>query len=240
MRIAYFDGFAGASGDMILGALLDAGLDPEALNAAIAGLGLKTLSITAEPCLKNGIRATRARVHAEETATHRHYTTIESIIDSSQLERSVKRKSKAVFLRLGEVEAGIHGVDLDKIHFHEVGALDAIADIIGAVAGLALLGVEQVYCAPLNVGSGVVACAHGTLPVPAPAALELLKGVPVYSLGQPAELVTPTGAAILTTLAKGFGPLPGMRIERIGYGAGQAELDLPNLLRLVIGEAADG
>jgi uncharacterized protein (TIGR00299 family) protein len=155
------------------------------------------------------------------------------------LDDAVKQKSLAIFRRLAEAEAKVHQIPIDQVHFHEVGAMDAIIDVVGTVSGLSCLGIEKVYCSPLHVGTGTVTCAHGTLPVPAPATAELIKGTPVFSSGVEGELLTPTGAAILTTLSSGFGPMPAMTVERIGYGAGTSEPAIPNLLRVIIGEVRE-
>jgi uncharacterized protein (TIGR00299 family) protein len=241
MRIAYFDCFAGASGDMILGALVDAGLEPDALKAQLAGLHLTHYDIQAQAVNKKGIGGSQVLVAVDQDHHHhhqRHLSDIQEIIEKSDLTPSVQQKSIQIFTRLAQAEAKVHRTNIENIHFHEVGAVDAIIDVVGAVSGLQLLKIEAVFCSPLHVGTGTVECAHGTLPVPAPATAELIKGFPVYSTGVAGELLTPTGAAILTTLATDFGPMPAMKIGTIGYGAGTAEPSIPNLLRVVIGEAA--
>ena len=240
MKIAYFDCFAGASGDMILGSLMDAGLDIERLRSELERLHLTHYDIQVKKVVKKGIGGSQAIVNVDEDHHHDHRRNldhIKEIIEKSDLEDSVKSKSIEVFMRLAEAEAKVHRTSTDHIHFHEVGAMDAIIDVVGSVAGLAALGIEKIYCSPLHVGSGTVECAHGTLPVPAPATVELIRGKPVYSSGVEGELLTPTGAAILTTLASGFGPMPSMKLIEIGYGAGTSEPAIPNLLRLIIGEA---
>lgn len=240
MKIAYFDCFAGASGDMILGALLDAGLPIERLRAEIARLHLSHYALEVEKVVKRGIGGSRAHVVIDPDRRHhphRRLSHIREIIEGSDLDGPVKERSMAVFSRLAEAEARVHRMGVDAVHFHEVGALDAIIDVVGAVTGLAALGVEQVFSSPLHVGTGTIECAHGTLPVPAPATLELIQGVPAYATGVQGELLTPTGAAVLTTLASGFGPMPAMVVNRIGYGAGAADPPIPNLLRVVLGEA---
>ncbi|OQY59513.1 MAG: TIGR00299 family protein [Desulfobacteraceae bacterium 4572_88] len=239
MKIAYFDCFAGASGDMILGALMDAGLDLESLKEELAKLRLSHFDLRKEKVHKKGISGTQAVVITEAEHEHRHLSHIEEIIGKSDLSASVKKKSIAIFRRLAEAEAKVHQTAVENIHFHEVGAMDAIIDVVGSVAGLDALGIEQTYCSPLHVGSGTVTCAHGTLPVPAPATAELTKGFPIYATGVRGELLTPTGAAILTTLSSGFGPMPAMISESVGYGAGNAEREIPNLLRVSIGETSD-
>jgi uncharacterized protein (TIGR00299 family) protein len=238
MRIAYFDCFAGASGDMILGALLDAGLPLETLKAELAKLHLSHYDIDFKSIQKRGLGGCQALVLVDQDHhkhEHRHLSHITAIIEQSDLDPSVKADSITVFRRLAEAEARVHRTAVESIHFHEVGAMDAVIDVVGAVAGLRALGIEKIICSPLHLGSGTVQCAHGILPVPAPATAELVKGKPVYSSGVQGELVTPTGAAILTTLAKDFGPMPAMTVDAIGYGAGSAERSIPNLLRLVIG-----
>ena len=242
MKIAYFDCFAGASGDMILGTLLDAGLTIERLREEIAKLHLSHYELDVEKVVKKGIGGSQAHVIIDQDHHdhhHRHLSHIREIIENSDLDGSVKEKSTAIFIRLAEAEARVHRSSLESVHFHEVGAMDAIIDVVGGVIGLTALGIDKVFCSPLHVGSGTIECAHGTLPVPAPATAELIKGKPVYSTGVKGELLTPTGAAILTTLASGFGPMPAMEIRQIGYGAGTADPDVPNLLRVTIGDARD-
>ncbi len=240
MKIAYFDCFSGASGDMVLGALLDAGLNLDSLKTEVAKLHLSHYDIKATKTLKKGIEGTQAVVDIEDHPhSHRHLHHIEEIIERSDLAEPVKRRSLEIFRRLAQAEAKVHGVEIERVHFHEVGAMDAIIDVVGAVAGLEALGIERIYCSPLHVGSGTVECAHGLLPVPAPAVAELIKGKPFYSTGVVGELLTPTGAAILTTLSSGFGPAPAMTLREVGYGAGASDPPIPNLLRLLIGEALD-
>ncbi|MDR3569969.1 MAG: nickel pincer cofactor biosynthesis protein LarC [Syntrophobacteraceae bacterium] len=242
MKIAYFDCFSGASGDMILGSLLDAGLSVDRLMEELLKLRLSHFEVRVEKVSKKGIGGSQAIVDIDDhhhNRHHRHLEDIEEIIGTSSLDESVKQKSLEIFRRLAEAEAKVHRTSVDHIHFHEVGAMDAIIDVVGGVAGLAAMGIERVYCSPLHVGSGTVECAHGILPVPAPATAELIKGKPFYSTGVLGELLTPTGAAILTTLSSGFGPFPAMTMEQIGYGAGTSEPDIPNLLRVFIGEAGE-
>jgi pyridinium-3,5-bisthiocarboxylic acid mononucleotide nickel chelatase len=239
MKIAYFDCFAGASGDMILGALVDAGVSIEELNGEIGKLGLQSISIRAEMVTKSGIGGTKIAVvggDSDHHHVHRHLHDIEAIIQGSQLDTATRRICVEIFRRLAEAEARVHRIPVDQVHFHEVGAVDTIVDVVGSVVGLQLLGVERVHCSPLNMGGGTVRCAHGELPVPAPATAELVRGKPVYSSGVNAELLTPTGAVILSTLATRFGVLPPMNVDRIGYGAGGHEMPFPNLLRLFVGE----
>ncbi len=237
-NLAYFDCFNGAAGDMIVGALVDAGADAEALTAALAGLGLDGYDLSCEKITKQGFAATQFRVALEEPSNqpHRHLSDIKRIIDKSSLSTGVKERSTRVFSRLAEAEAKVHGTTVDRVHFHEVGAVDAILDIVGAVVALELLGVERVMASPVPVGSGTVRCAHGIMPVPAPATAELLAGVPLAATPETGELTTPTGAALLTTLAESFGAVPSMRLDSTGYGAGTREGGTrPNLLRVLVG-----
>lgn len=236
MKIAYLDCFAGISGDMTLGALVDAGLPLDTLKEDLALLALKGYTIKGEEITKEGIRGTKIRVITEEQDAHRHLSDIKKIIQESSLPEEVKEDSIAIFTRLAEAEAKIHGTTPEKIHFHEVGAMDAILDIVGAVCGFRRLGIEEVYASPVRTGTGFVQCAHGLLPVPAPATLELLQGVPVYGGNIAKELVTPTGAAILSHYVKEYGSLPEMEILQTGYGAGDWDLPIANLLRLIIGK----
>jgi uncharacterized protein (TIGR00299 family) protein len=240
MKLAYFDCFSGISGDMVLGALVDAGCPIEELRAGLAGLGVSGWEISAEKVWKNGMAATYVRVRTEEQQKHRSLSSILEILEKSSLASPVKERAAAIFRRLGEAEAKVHDVPIEKVHFHEVGALDAIVDIVGAAIGFQALGIERFACSPLNVGSGTVKTAHGILPVPAPATAELLRGKPTYSSGVERELVTPTGAAIVATLCEEFGPLPKMSVAAIGYGAGTADLPgQPNVVRILVGEAAE-
>jgi len=242
VKIVYFDCFAGASGDMILGSLLDAGLSLETLRRELTKLHLTHYGVDVTRVTKKGISGSQALVTIDHHHHHHHHRglhDIKQILERSHLDPGVKQQSFRIFRRLAQAEARVHQTTVDRIHFHEVGAMDAIIDVVGSVAGLAALGVERIYCSPLHVGTGTVECAHGTLPVPAPATTELVKGKPIYSTGVQGELLTPTGAAILTTLAAGFGPMPSMTVETVGYGAGMSEFAIPNLLRLVIGESSE-
>ena len=238
VRVGYLDCFSGIAGDMLLGALVDAGLELEALRAEVAKLGIDGLAIDAEPAKRAGLAGTKVRVAVASDHSHRSLSTIERLIGEADLDPAAKDDSLRVFRRLGEVEARAHGIPVERVHFHEVGALDSIADIVGSCAGLRLLGIERLRCSPINLGSGTVRAAHGTLPVPAPATARLVEGVPTYSDGPPVELTTPTGAALAVTLSRDFGPAPAMRIDASGYGAGSRELPgRANLLRLLVGEA---
>ena len=235
MKIAYFDCFSGISGNMVLGAFLDSGLAIDDLRAELAKLKLDGYAIEATAVKKNGIAGTLVDVPITETGVHRHLPDIEAIIEQSELSDWVKDNSKAIFHRLAEAEAQVHGTTLDHIHFHEVGAMDAIVDIVGSVIALELLGIDYIMSSPIPTGHGWIVAAHGRLPVPAPATAALLKGVPSRELDVEAELTTPTGAAIIATMADKFGSPPSMFIESIGYGAGHRDLSHPNLLRVMIG-----
>ncbi|MBA7495423.1 Pyridinium-3,5-bisthiocarboxylic acid mononucleotide nickel insertion protein [subsurface metagenome] len=235
MRAAYFDCFSGISGDMVLGALVDLGWPVEELKRELDKLDLFDYRIEAKKVAKRGIFSTQIKIRATEEKKERTLEDILSILDKSKLEEKVKERSRAIFTKLASVEAKIHGKSPQKIHFHELGGLDTIIDVVGAVAGMNYLGVEKAYSSPLPLGKGFVKCSHGILPLPAPATLELLKEVPVYGSDIEAELVTPTGAAIISNLAENFGQMPPMKIEHIGYGAGQRDLTIPNLLRVSIG-----
>jgi uncharacterized protein (TIGR00299 family) protein len=239
MRIAYFDCFSGISGNMVLGALIDAGLEIDWLRRELAKLKLANYKIEASKVLKRYIAGTLVDVKTHKERVERHLGDILDIIERSDLSEEVKGTCGAIFTKLAKAEAKVHGLDVEDIHFHEVGGLDAIVDIVGSVVGLRRLGIEEVYSSPLHLGTGFVECAHGMLPVPAPATLELVRGVPTYGRDVEAELVTPTGAAIITTLAKGFGRSPLMDVETIGYGAGHRDLPIPNLLRVSIGKAVE-
>ncbi|HBD10220.1 MAG TPA: nickel pincer cofactor biosynthesis protein LarC [Syntrophobacteraceae bacterium] len=237
-RIAYFDCFSGVSGDMLLGALLDAGLGAEDLRRALGTLGITGYRLEISPERRGALMGTRCQVvvAGDEAPGHRHLGDIKRLLQGSFLDAAVKERSLAVFHDLAEAEAAAHGMSVEQVHFHEVGAVDAIVDVVGTVAGLALLGVEEVHGSPLPLGRGMVRCAHGTIPIPAPATVRLLTGVPVYDPGIQRELVTPTGAALLATLAVGFGPAPAMTLESVGYGVGaDPSDDPPNLLRVMIG-----
>jgi pyridinium-3,5-bisthiocarboxylic acid mononucleotide nickel chelatase len=235
----YFDCFSGISGDMALGALLDAGLSLDALRAELGKLNVAGWAIDAERGMRRFIAGTRAHVHAPEQPTHRHLADVRAIIEGSALAPDVKARSLRVFALLAEAEGQVHGIPAEQVHFHEVGALDAIVDIVGVVAGLALLGVEAVYASPLPLGSGWTRAAHGQLPLPAPAVLALLAtvGAPTIPDDTPAELVTPTGAALLAGLAAFR--RPPMRVARVGYGLGARDLERPNALRVWLGETTD-
>jgi uncharacterized protein (TIGR00299 family) protein len=242
MRALYFDCFAGVSGDMLVGALLDLGVDPGALKQSLASLGLTGYDIKAARVKRSGIAATKFDVEVKEISQPaRRLADIRAMIQRSELSEVTKVRSIQIFERLAEAEAHVHGVGVDQVHFHEVGAVDSIIDVVGAVLGFELLGIDRFYSSPLRVGRGTVQTEHGLLPIPAPATAELLRGVPVYSGELDGEYVTPTGAAILTSLCESFGPMPSLKIDRIGYGAGSRNPDgFPNALRLVLAEAVEG
>jgi uncharacterized protein (TIGR00299 family) protein len=237
MKLAYFDCFSGISGDMTLGALVDAGCAVEHLRTELHGLQVPGWELSAEKVWKNGMAATYVKVNTEDQSKHRSLGAILEILEKSQLAPVVRDRAGAIFRRLGEAEARVHDVPLEKIHFHEVGAVDAIVDIVGACIGFHALGIEKFACSALNVGGGTAKMAHGVLPVPAPATANLLQGKPTYSNGVQRELVTPTGAAIVATLCDSFGPQPAMSVSAIGYGAGTADLEgQPNVVRIMVGE----
>lgn len=268
MRILHFDCFAGAAGDMILGALIDAGLPLDELRGALGSLTIDRDAVWTERVNRAGIAATKFHVRGEQPpidhahdhehphpradrravdargdAEHHSHRTLEEIqrlIDRSQLSPEGKRRAKDLFLRLASVEADIHGTTVDRVHLHEVGALDSVIDIVGTVYALEFLGVKRVTASPLNLGSGSIRSAHGKYPVPAPATAQLLRGLPVYSGAQSAELLTPTGALLVSGYAEDFGGIPPMRLQRVGYGAGSRDFpDFPNVLRVFIGEQDD-
>ncbi len=240
MKIAYLDCASGISGDMTLGALVDAGVDLNLIQAGIDSLGLPSCRLVASEVKKKGFRATQIVVEHEPEHAHRHLHHITDMIDASALTDRQKDLAKRIFTRLGEAEAKVHGTTIRKVHFHEVGAVDSIADIVGSAIGWDLLGAQRIVASPIPTGSGFVTIAHGRCSIPAPATAELLTGIPLASSSVEAELTTPTGAAIVATLASEFGPPPAMTIERIGNGAGQRDLDeQPNLLRLLVGQSSD-
>ncbi|MEM9352994.1 MAG: nickel pincer cofactor biosynthesis protein LarC [Planctomycetota bacterium] len=238
MRIAYLDCASGVSGDMMLGALIDAGVDLAAVQAAVDSLGLPNCRLQTETVKKRGFRALQLTVHHEPEHAHRHLHHIEEMIERSALTSEQRRLALAIFGRVAEAEAKVHGTTIEKVHFHEVGAVDSIADIVGSAVAWSLLGVDRVECSPVPTGNGFVEIAHGRCAIPAPATGELLKGVPLAATDVEGELTTPTGAAIVAEMADAFGNLPAMSIEAIGYGAGQKDFPQANLLRLLVGESA--
>lgn len=237
MRVAYLDCSSGISGDMTLGALVDAGVPVEDIQRGLDSLGLPNCRLVASEVKKHGFRATHIEVLSEPEHKHRHLHHITDMIDRSTLSAPQQQLAKRIFIRLGEAEAKVHGTTLEKVHFHEVGAVDSIADIVGSAIGWQLLGIDRVVCSPVPTGRGTVQIAHGRVSIPAPATAELLTGIPLAESTVQAELTTPTGAAILATLVDQFGGVPSMRIDTIGYGAGTRDLDeQPNVLRLLLGD----
>jgi len=238
MKICYLDAFSGISGDMLVGALVDAGASGDAVTQALTSL-VPGATFRFEKTKRRGIGATKFHVSGGETKKHRHLSHILEMIRKAELPERAKRDATAVFTRLAEVEAAVHQVPVEHVHFHEVGAVDSIADIVGACLALNLLGVEEIHCSPINTGSGTVATEHGIMPVPAPATAALLAGKPVYARGPQAELTTPTGAALAVTLAVRFGPPPAMTLGATGYGAGSLDFaEHANVLRVMLGEGS--
>lgn len=237
-RLCYFDCFSGISGDMILAALIDLGLDFKYLEGELKKLKLSGYTIKTSKVMRCSLSGTRFEVEVQKHKhQHRSLSNILTLIDKSSLNEQVKEKASSMFRRLGQIEANIHRTAVDKVTLHEVGAVDSIIDIVGIAIGLQLLEVDEFCSSPINVGSGTVECQHGTLPVPSPATAELLKGIPIYSSGPECELTTPTGALVLASYAKSFGPMPQMIVEKIGYGAGKKDFPhFPNLLRIFVGK----
>ncbi|MED4917362.1 nickel pincer cofactor biosynthesis protein LarC [Geobacillus thermodenitrificans] len=249
MRILYLDCFSGISGDMTVGALVDAGVPPEKIEAELKKLPLSGYQLQWDRVVKKGIYATKFEVMMQESAmdhhdheshhAHRHYSDIIDMICRSELSSEVKKRSKQIFHCIAVAEAKIHGMPVEKVHFHEVGAVDSIVDIVATAVALTELNVDYIVSAPVPLGCGSICCAHGTYPVPAPATLEILQGVPIRSSHLSFELTTPTGAGIIKSQVNSYGPLPSMKVSAIGYGAGARDLpDQPNVLRVVIGEGA--
>lgn len=239
--IAYFDCFSGISGDMTLGAFLDLGVPIEWLKDQLASLPLAGFDVCVDTVSRNGITAKSVQVQVEDDTTSRDHAQIRSLINNSPLSRNIKQMSRDIFERIAQAEAVIHGCTIDQVHFHEVGGIDAIVDIVGTALCMDYLGIKTVIASHIPLGKGFVSCDHGTLPLPAPATLDILKGVPVYGTKISHELVTPTGAAILVTLAGSYGELPEMIIEKTGYGAGKRDIEsIPNLLRVVMGTGLGG
>lgn len=231
MKTLYFDTFSGMSGDMCLGLLIDLGVPPEHLEQELARLPISGYRLEINREQRHGIEGCRVRVHCEETHHHRSWSSIDRMLAESDLNTEVSALARRFFRRLGEAEAKVHGIDIDRVHFHEVGAVDAIIDLVGTAIGLIYLRIERFFCSPLPLSRGMSRCAHGALPLPAPATLEILRGQPVTDSGCERELVTPTGATIAAEIAT-FGPLPDLTLDTTGYGVGGWELeDRPNLLR---------
>ncbi|HQO23549.1 MAG TPA: nickel pincer cofactor biosynthesis protein LarC, partial [Spirochaetota bacterium] len=245
-KILYFDCFAGISGDMTVGALLDLGADEKELMRSLDMLHLHGYRIEIKKALKNGISGTDFNVIIEEEHSHhshhdhhhhsRNFSDISGLINSSPLDSFVKELSLKIFREIAEAESKIHAKSIDEVHFHEVGAIDSIVDIVAAAVCLNMLKPDKIISSPLNLGEGTVECAHGVFPVPAPATAEILKGIPVYSSGIKKEMTTPTGAAIIKCIAEDFSSFPAMKIASTGYGLGKRNLEVPNVLRLVMGE----
>src|SRR5687767_14645813 len=239
MRTLYFDCFAGASGNMVLGGLLALGVDREELLRQIRTVAPADFEIEVSEVNRSGIAAIHVKVSIPEEKKHRHLSDIEGIIAASDVSESVKQRSTAIFRRLAAAEAKVHGIDVDRVHFHEVGAMDAIVDVVGSCIGFEMLGIERFASSKIHVGSGFVEMAHGKFPVPPPAVTELLNGIPFYSTEIVGELATPTGVAIISTVCEPYGPVSGITIDRIGYGAGIREYtNFPNVLRLIVGDSA--
>ena len=239
MTVAYIDCIAGVSGDMLLGALLDAGVQEAELRARLADLRLPGFALSVRRVQKVGIGAVKVDVQVTDHATERHVPAIVELVERSAVADGIKRRAAAIFRRLGEVEAAIHGTTPERVHLHELGGIDTIVDVVGVLIGFELLGVDRVVCSPLPLARGFVDAAHGRMPLPAPATAALLAGVPVTGAEVTGELVTPTGAALVTALATEFGPLPAMELAATGYGAGNAERSIPNVVRLLVGRATE-
>ena len=240
-RVIYFDCFSGISGDMILGSLVDLGIDVKLIRKELKKINLKGYKLTSHQVKRNGIMGTKVNVVIDPSIQKRNqarsFTDIKKLIVKSSLSENVKTDSIEIFRRIGTVEAKIHGTSLDKIHFHEIGAIDSIVDIVGGAICMSLLSIDIVFSSALNTGEGLINCEHGTIPIPAPATLKLLEGIPCYSSGTKNELTTPTGAAFIGYYGSKFGSLPKMNIMKSGYGAGSHEIkEIPNLLRVVLGE----
>jgi hypothetical protein len=236
MVVAYFDCFSGIAGDMILGALIDLGVDEQFLKKELKKLSLSGYNIAVKHVESHHIHAVDVTVTIQKEQCQRNLLDIIALLEQSKLHPTIIHRCKDIFQRLAHAESKVHNVSVEEVHFHEVGAVDSIVDIVGSVIGITALGIEKIYCSPLPLGHGFVTCAHGVLPLPAPATVELLKGVPVYSVDRTQELVTPTGAAIITTLATDYGEMPRMRIQKIGYGNGKIPSEYPSLLRVFLGE----
>ena len=239
MTIAYFDCFSGISGDMVLGALVDLGLNLDELTDALATLDLEEFNLEVREVQSYGLHACKVDVVVPESVLVRTFNNIKELIGSSDLPDAVKASSLEIFMRLALAESVVHSKPVDQVHFHEVGAVDSIVDIVGSAYGVHALGISEIFASPLPMGHGMIKTAHGSLPVPAPAVLEILEDTPTYGRGIPTEIVTPTGAALVKTLAGSFGNAPPMRIVKTGYGAGSKDIGVPNLLRVITGEPLD-
>jgi uncharacterized protein (TIGR00299 family) protein len=239
MRIAYIDLVSGASGDMLLGALVDAGVPFDQLQHALDALHLAGFELTQERMMRGAFAATKVDVQINDRATSRYLADIEAVLDASDLATSVRERARRIFRRMIEVEAGIHNISIEQAHLHELGALDTIADVVGVLLGFDLLGIEEIVVSPVPLGRGTLKTSHGQMPLPAPATLALLQGASVIGVEHPVETVTPTAAALLTELASSFGPIPAMCLATIGYGAGGRTIPEPNIVRLLIGDAPE-
>ncbi|HEY5494130.1 MAG TPA: nickel pincer cofactor biosynthesis protein LarC [Candidatus Anoxymicrobiaceae bacterium] len=239
MTIAYFDCFSGISGDMVLGALVDLGLDLDELSRALSSLDLEQFRLESRDVMSYGLRGTKVDVMVPDSVLVRTFNNIKDIIESSELPAAVKSTSLEIFMRLARAESVIHNKPVDQVHFHEVGAVDSIVDIVGSSYGIQALGITEVFASPLPLGHGMIKTLHGSIPVPVPAVLEILGDTPTYGCGIPTEIVTPTGAAIIKTLAGSFGTMPPLKLSKTGYGAGTKDIGVANLLRVITGEAMD-
>jgi pyridinium-3,5-bisthiocarboxylic acid mononucleotide nickel chelatase len=236
VRIAYFDCIAGISGDMALGSLVDAGADFDALRETLGRLPLEPFSLECEEVESFGLRATKIHVDAPVAAVIRTYSSIRTLLDQAELPADALRNAQRIFRRLAEAEAVVHRKEVELVTFHEVGGVDSIVDIVGTSLAISMLEIERVFASPVPTGFGMARTEHGALPIPGPAVVELLRGAPMYSRGVPVELVTPTGAAILSSLVEGYGDMPLMRVDSVGYGAGEQRLDFPNVTRVIVGQ----
>ena len=236
MRIAYFDCIAGIAGDMALGALVDAGADLDEITASLARLPIDPFEIESEDVETHGLHALRVHVRTGPGSVVRTYANIRSLLDQADLPEDARALANRIFRRLAEAEAVIHGREVERVTFHEVGAVDSIVDIVGTALAITALGIERVFASPVPTGLGMVRTQHGSMPIPAPAVVELLRGAPIFSRSVPMELVTPTGAAILAATVEGFGDMPMLRPDAVGYGAGSTRADFPNVLRVIVGD----
>jgi len=239
MRIAYFDCPTGVSGDMLLGAMLDCGVSIKEIRAGLALLHIEGYEIQEKRVIKSGLASTQVEVLVQDKVKERRLTEIIAIVSESQLPEDIKEKAIEIFQRIGLVEANIHGLEIGKVHLHELGGLDTIIDVVGVLLSMQILEIEEAFASPLPLGRGQIQSAHGIIPLPAPATLALLEGVPIIGSESKDELVTPTGAALLTGLVQEFGMIPSMRLQKTGYGAGRRDTPAPNVLRLLIGEKSE-
>jgi pyridinium-3,5-bisthiocarboxylic acid mononucleotide nickel chelatase len=239
-RLVYVDAVGGVAGDMLLGALIDAGADVEGVGSRVSGLGLPGLGLETETVTRHSIAARSVRVISGEPPVHRTWPDVRALIDAAELPTRARARARAVFAALAEAEGRVHGIDPEQVHFHEVGAADAIGDVCGIALALEALDIDELVCSPLPLGRGFARTEHGTIPLPAPAVLELLRGAPLRGVDLDVELVTPTGAAVVSALASEFGPVPAMKLDSVGYGAGSRDLpELPNVVRVLVGETVE-